>query len=124
MTLPAWLQRTIGDTYRTVRLRTCPHCRTPVLAGLDADICAFSVRADLMPLTTFGEALALLAGRRTFDLIGGTQAKRLDIREEHNIRARRRYPVLPEHRCGQGLAAHCEPSPPQARRPIPEVPQF
>lgn len=123
--IPAWLQRTLGDTYRTVRLRTCPRCRAPVLAGLDADICAFSVRADPTPINTLGEAVAALAGRRTFDLVGGGSEKRLYIREEHNINGTRRYPIFPEHRCGQSMTAYFdEPAKTTPRKKTPKIPPF
>lgn len=121
--IPAWLAHAQGDTYRTARLRTCPRCHAPVLAGLDADICAFSVRADLTPIDETGEALALLTRRRTFDLVSDRHAKKLYAREEHNIRMSRRYPVLPEHRCGQSLTAHCVRTD-KMRMPISEVPPF
>lgn len=122
--IPVWLKRTLGDTYRTATLRTCPHCHTPVLSGLDADNCAFSVRADPTPINEIGEALALLTGRRTFDLVGNASGKRLYVREEHNIKSGRRYLVFPEHRCGQSLAAHIEQTPSRPRKVKPNVPQF
>lgn len=121
--IPAWLQRTQGDAYRSVRLRLCPHCRAPILAGLDADICALSVRVDMTPINEMGEAIALLAGRRTYDLTGDGSGKRLYLREEEHIKNGRRSVVLPAHRCGQSLAAYIDDRPSEKRR-IPEVPPF
>lgn len=124
MTLPAWLQRTLGDTYRSVRLRVCRRCNAPVLAGLDADICAFAVQADVVPLTPLGEAVALLTGRRTFDLVGYGSDKRLYAREEHNIHTTRRYLVFPEHRCGESLDAYTDPTPSTTRQKLPPAPPY
>lgn len=122
--IPAWLQRTLGDTYRTVRLRLCPNCRAPILVGLDADICAFTARADPTPIDEIGEAVALLTGRRTYDLTGTGSGKQLNAREEHNITAPRKYLVFPEHRCGKSLAAHIDPAASTAKRKTPEEPPF
>lgn len=125
VSLPEWLRRTLGDTYRSVRLRTCTRCNAPVLAGLDADNCAFAARVDMTPISATGEAVALLTGRRTFDLVGGGGEKKLYIREDHNIKSDRRYLVFAEHRCGQSLAAYLdETAKTTTRKKTPRIPQF
>ena len=50
---------------RRARLRHCPSCRALTLAGI-SDI-GLDTATDPRPLTRRGEALALLAGLRTFD---------------------------------------------------------
>lgn len=124
MSIPTWLGRTLGDTFRTVRLRICPQCRAPVLAGLDADNCALAVRADPTPIGEIGEAIALLTGRRTFDLIGTGGDKKLYLREEHNIKSARKYLVFLEHRCGRPLTAYSEPAAARSSRKFSQTPPF
>lgn len=122
--IPAWLQRTAaGDVFRAATLRTCPRCDTVLLVGLDDEIAALTARTEILSLNTVGEALALLSGRRTFDLISIGGRKELHRRDEWHITAERRYPVLPEHRCGASLAAHAMRIPARRRYVIPdEVP--
>ena len=55
-----------GGLTRSSRLRYCPTCRGLALAGISS--IGFDCWADPRPLTRRGEALALLAGLRTFDL--------------------------------------------------------
>lgn len=89
-----------GGVRRIARLTTCPACRAPVLAGLDDDVCAFSVRAGTDRLTTVGEVLALAAGRATFDAVPAAGGIRLVRRDESRIRSPRRAPVVADHACG------------------------
>lgn len=75
MTIPEWLRQhltTIGahntdGISRTTRPRTCRTCHTLTLTGLDADRAGLPVRVDPQPLTPLGEAMALTAGRRTYE---------------------------------------------------------
>ena len=57
----------------TRRAKLIPHrpCGLVVLAGLDSDRAALDVWCDLGELTLHGEAMALLEGRRTYELHGG-----------------------------------------------------
>lgn len=97
--IPAWLLASQGGILRAASIAVCQKCGAPILAGLDADKCALYVRADITPIDEIGEALALMQGRRTFDLVGNWQRKELEYRHSWNIKAPRRYPVLAEHRC-------------------------
>lgn len=122
--IPAWLVRRHGDTFRNAGLHLCPRCKHPVLSGLDDDNAARTAHADPTPINAIGEALALLSGRATFDLTSGDGKKQLWRRDQWNIAGRRKYPVLPEHRCGQPLDAHAEQVPAAARYATPDAPPF
>lgn len=94
---------------RRARGRTCRKCRAPILAGLDGDSCAQSVEVDPTPLTAIGEAMALLGGRGTWQLVrrgGGRDGHELIRRDRDLIRSwpaglteGRAYDVLPRHKC-------------------------
>ncbi len=122
--IPTWLAATHGDIWRSARLRTCPRCGAPILAGLDASPAGLPVRADLTPLTTAGEAVALLSGRATFDLSDAAGRKELNHRQCEHIKGPRKYPVLAEHACGSPLDAFAERIPAKARYRIPEEVPF
>lgn len=53
---------------RRARLRPCRRCGADTLVGLDADQCAFERHVDPEPLSALGEVLAVLEGRKTFNL--------------------------------------------------------
>ncbi len=104
-----------GLTRRAKVLEHRP-CHFPTLAGLDADRCALDAWCDLGQLTLEGEALALLDGRRTYELHGS----RLSLRDRWNIPGRPadRQPVFAEHRCHPPIpASWCIP-----HRPAPPAP--
>jgi len=122
--IPTWLEATVGDIWRSARLRTCPRCGAPVLAGLDAPVAALPVRADPTPLTVLGEAFALLDGRPTFDLSDAAGRKELTYRAPEQIGGPRKYPVLAAHRCGQSLHAFAEKRIERSRYVIPAQPPF
>ncbi|MFC3980191.1 hypothetical protein [Streptosporangium jomthongense] len=103
--IPAWLLARSGGQLRTAGITQCPRCFAPVLRGLDAEKCALPVRADIGPIDEMGEAIALLQGRATYDLVGNAQKKELEHRYEWHIRNPRRYPVLAAHKCGSPLPA-------------------
>ena len=103
-----------GGLTRRAKLLAHPPCHFPTLAGLDADRCALDAWCDLGELTLEGEALALLDGRRTYELHGG----RLSPRDRWCIpgrpAGRSRWPVLAEHRCHDPIpAAWCIPHRPE-----------
>lgn len=122
--IPAWLARRQGDNHRAAALRLCPTCQAPTLVGLDADITAFTARADLLPIDELGETIALLSGRPTFDLMTNGGRKELARREEWNISGTRRYPVLAAHKCGVALDAYAAPVSIRKRKAISHVPQY
>jgi len=122
--IPAWLARRRGDAHRAAALRLCPSCQAPTLVGLDADVTAFTARADILPLNELGETIALLSGRPTYDLVTNGGRKELTRREEWNISGTRRYPVLAAHKCGVALNAYAAPVKHVARKAISHVPQY
>ena len=96
-----------------IRASWCRTCRAPVLTGLDAETCAFDARVDPTPLTALGEALALLAGLRTYDLRIVGRIPRIRRRNAAAINRRpagtpsagfRAADVVAEHRCNTPTA--------------------
>lgn len=71
---------------RKARASYCQSCRRPVMIGLDAEWCALARRCDPAPLSATGEALALLAGRRTFSLTWMGGRYEIDFRDQWRIR--------------------------------------
>jgi hypothetical protein len=111
MTQPAWLAEIIAEAQlRNVSREWCS-CGAQVLKGLNDDWCAFVVRADIWPLSPYGEMLALLSGRATYDLHRHGDHYRLYARDRWNIRGRPAgtlYPawrsdVVADHVCGYPL---------------------
>lgn len=96
---------------RVARLRVCTKCNSPVLRGLDYDPAGIMVDADPTPLNQLGETIALLTGRTTYDLAYSNSRRILEYRDQHRIGGKRRYPVLPEHRCGAPLTDYQETPP-------------
>jgi hypothetical protein len=113
--LEPWLQRRLeamglmdpdtGAT-RRARSRLCEQCRRPIMRGIDADWGGRSVDCDPTPVSQLGETLALIDGRRTYELryLGtGTGAQRYEIdhRTPERIRGNppgtKRLDVLIEH---------------------------
>jgi hypothetical protein len=109
----AWLQARRAEWARAANLKPCPACRATVLAGLDADNAACPVRCDPTPLTEMGEAVALLQGRATYDLLPTKTGRELHQRTPHFINKARRYQVFATHKCNSPLIAfiqHAEPN--------------
>lgn len=96
--LKTWLG---SKNWRTTKATRCATCKTLIVAGLDADTCAFIVQADPTPLDATGEALALLAGLHTYTAHrtnkGAVQLTRRCGRWPTIIRSA--HDVWPEHRC-------------------------
>lgn len=121
---------------RRAWLRPCHGrgCRSLVLAGLDADFAACEAYVDPVPLSTLGEALAVIEGRRTYSLAKAGGGWVLDGRDHHRITfapagSRTRLDVVREHRCRSPKlpAALVAPSSfPEVRPPMPidAVPPF
>ncbi|MGO4984792.1 hypothetical protein [Collinsella sp. Sow4_E3] len=55
----------LADQTRHIQAERCRRCRADVLRGLDDMWAAGPIEVDPTPLSALGEALALLAGRRT-----------------------------------------------------------
>ncbi len=71
-----------------IRATWCPTCHTPILAGLDAEVCAFTARTDPEPLNALGEALARIAGRNTYEIRTVGRVARLRYRNAGAITSR------------------------------------
>jgi len=78
-------------------------CKGDVLAGLDEDKCALAAVVDPTPLSPLGEALALMDGRKSYELKRHNSGLALWYRHAWHIS---RFPasdqviVLSDHRCG------------------------
>lgn len=108
----SWLQARRAEWARAANLKPCPLCRATVLAGLDGDAAALPIRCDPTPLTQMGEAVALLQGRTTYDLLPAKTGRELHERTTHFINKPRRYLVFAAHKCNNPLTAfmqHAEP---------------
>lgn len=112
--LPDWLVRRLeaagvidsatGAT-RSARTAKCPVCQARVMRGLDADFGSMSADCDPEPLAPLGEALALMAGRRTYVLRWRGNRYELDQRDQFSIRgapagSKAGQDVLAGHVCG------------------------
>jgi hypothetical protein len=81
---------------RSAQLRTCPHCRQWTIVGDDHFRCALRVTCDPIALDPIGEALALLAGRHTYDVWG----RELNRRTALHIKGGQSQTVIADHDCG------------------------
>lgn len=84
---------------RYCRARKCRQCRAPVLVGLDGELCSFTAVVDPDPLTPYGEALALLAGRDTYTLRRRAGRFTLTAREVWHIAGGTPGDVVARHHC-------------------------
>ena len=110
--MPDWLKRSLvakgvlseqGLT-RKAKVMHCRRCRQPVMAGFDAERAAMDAWCDFAELTAFGEAMALVEGRRTYSLTDGERPV-LDHRDRWRIAgapagAEGSPVVLASHVCG------------------------
>lgn len=117
---------------RTVRARRCPSCGAMTLRGLDDIRCAGAATTDGDPLTTLGEAVALLAGRTTYTLRRTAGRLELDHRHQWAVAAHPpgagEYDVVAEHVCGQATAAALTTTsrlrPPTVHQEIADAPPY
>lgn len=89
-----------------LRARKCRACGARVWNGDSDEVCAVEVAVDGNSLSPVGEALARLAGRRTYAMTRHGQGRRLRTRDHWQIgggRALRWADVVAEHRCGEPL---------------------
>lgn len=108
MTMEPWLRQHLIDTgklgrdgiTRKAQLRSCHRCRAPVIVGLDHEPCGYPVTTDPTHLDQTAELIAILLGRRTYDLTG---TPNLNPRNHWRIKGDRKYPVLPSHQCRTGV---------------------
>lgn len=94
----------LADQTRHIHARWCRSCKAPVLRGLHDLRCAFDIEVDPGPLSALGEALALLAGRRTFSCEVYSGLRFTGCRDASRITSRpagtRRLDVYASHLCG------------------------
>lgn len=89
---------------RRAQARGCNRCRGRIITGWDGDVCALIAEVDPTPLSTLGEALAQLQGRRTYTL--ASEGGRLVLNDRtpgrigHRPAGTGHFDVMPEHRCG------------------------
>lgn len=87
-------------TGRHLKAGRCRACRAPILRGLDEDLCALRAETDPTPLAPLGEAMALLAGRKTYDLARDLGNWQLTRRGRWRIAGTRTgVDIVPAHRC-------------------------
>ena len=123
--MPAWLRRALevagrldaDGVRRKARPGRCRECGAEILTGLDADRCAMPARVDPVPVDGWGEAVALLDGRASYELTTGLE---LDYRDDFRISAPRRYPVLVAHVCNSP-PTHIDESPPGIRPRLADI---
>lgn len=132
--MAAWMRQMLIDKgvlteqglSRKARIRTHRPCGLPTLAGIDSDLAGLDAWCDLGELHAYGEAMALISGRRTYELWGG----RLGHRDQWQIQGRpagsSRHPVFSEHRCHDPIPPDwitpSKPAPIRTARNLEEIP--
>lgn len=110
--MPEWLSRRLTEAgyidpmtgaTRKARITFCHRCRAPVMRGIDQPFGGQSRDVTPSPVAPLAEALALLAGRRTFTIRYAGQFE-IDIRDQFSIRGspagtREGWDVVIEHDC-------------------------
>ena len=117
---------------RAARVIGCRHCAAPVFRGLDADLMALEVTADVRPLNAAGELAAILTDRRTYELrwVSRNGQGRYELERRDSFRIRGRPPgtagidVLAAHRCNTPLGATALTCRPPAVEQLPDHPPF
>jgi hypothetical protein len=71
---------------RRARARRCEQCRQPVMRGIDADWAGSVVDCDPTPVSALGEVMALVDGRRTYELRYLGDRYEIDLRTPERIR--------------------------------------
>ena len=83
---------------RPARYQPCPRCNRHTLVAMVSGV---RTRLDPEPLTIDGEVIALLSGRRTYDVMLWGLPRRMHPiwRDISRIRAPRKYTVIATHQC-------------------------
>jgi hypothetical protein len=87
----------------------CRTCQQPILVGPDNDTCALNATCDTSQLNRTGELLAIIDGRKTYQIEG----QRIHRRDRWQINTEAAH-VVAEHRCHNPTPRHWhapEPSP-------------
>lgn len=130
--IPTWLQRQLEQAgrwnsdgvSRRLSASRCRQCHAQVVRGLDADVAAVTVVADPQPVDQLGEALALMSGRGTWQLLHRDGGWSLSPRDQWRIAAGKPATVLAEHRCGSPPLPAGPPIPQPARHDYLKEPQW
>lgn len=130
--MPAWLRAQLVEKGylsesglgRIARLHCHHPCGLPTLAGLDSQMAALDAYVDPAELSAFGEAAALLDGRRTYDY--NITHRHLSRRDQWRITGRpaggSQATVFAQHVCEHPIPAEwCVP--PQPHKPAARQPQ-
>lgn len=97
---------------RNARIIPCPSCKTPTIAGYDADICALDTYCDTTQLNPTHEIKALLTNRETYTLTpANTNNHKLNRRDQHNITQTPKHPLLASHQCHNPIPKSWEQPP-------------
>ncbi|WP_406420000.1 hypothetical protein [Streptomyces sp. NBC_00842] len=101
MTLHPGVAAKLAATADHARPGTCPRCNAPVITARAGRVAALDVVADVEPIDTTTEILALLDGRLTWHLVlGALGTQRITWRTRTQIRAGpSRHLVIADHRC-------------------------
>jgi hypothetical protein len=104
MELPAWLQQRLGkpSKRRGAKATKCIKCFKPILVGMSEDVGAHLALVDPVPLSPFGEALALVDRRKTYRLDKCDDGLALWQRDRWQIAGHAAGPnwiVLTDHKC-------------------------
>ena len=94
---------------RNARIHTCPRCKTPTIAGYDADRAALDVWCDTTELNPTHELEALLSGRETYTLTpSSSHNHKLNRRDQFNVTQTPKHPLLATHLCHDPIPAAWE----------------
>lgn len=85
----------------------CVECKATVMRALDGDVAAVAVTLDVGEVDNLGEVVALLQGRRTYNLIPfasqAAYSRCIVERKAYHIQRPRSSPVIIEHSCDKPL---------------------
>lgn len=98
---------------RKAHMITCPNCKKPVMRGLLAMPTPWPVDADPAALTPQGEALALLTGRKTYNLRWAYNHYELDRRGNwhlHNPNPNPHCDIVCDHNCDDPRSFTTQPT--------------
>ena len=121
---PDWLKRRMEaaglmdpntGAARRARARRCDKCQAPVMRGISEEFGGLSADADPTPLSGYGEVLARMAGRNTYELTwNGMAGYTMSYRTASRIKGRPAgtpmMEVLVGHLCGGGSFPSAEHS--------------
>ncbi len=104
MELPDWLQQRLGKPSRRrgAKGTKCIKCFQSILVGMSEDVAAFMALVDPVALAPLGEMLALIDGRKTYQLGKYDEGLALWQRDRWQIAGHPASPdwiILTDHKC-------------------------